>query len=156
MLKIDMQFARSCVAGSQESGGRMQSRSYLIIYLCSRDVSMHRFCPVLFIVLPGLCQWWRLLGLLDSIVSCAECLCEDELCILVHRRKVRALCLLLDYQWTVLWMGIWIILWQLIIRELQLHVVSLPLWFHAAELINSVCSFCLLLSVCELYAIGYV
>ena len=34
------------------------------------------------------------LGLLDSIVCSAERLCDDELCCLGHRKKVRVLCLL--------------------------------------------------------------
>ena len=90
------------------------------------------------------------LGLLDSSVRSAERLCEGKLCCLRHRRRVSALCLL----YKIYHSG------DHTISEYPRHVVAarntktsaalgqLVLVIRAAELINLVDRFCLLLRVC--------
>ena len=66
----------------------------MIVHVRSKAASMQMFCPAWSIVPPCGCRRRSFICvLLDSIVR-SEGLCEGELCCLVHRRKVRALCLL--------------------------------------------------------------
>ena len=70
-----------------------EQECYLIVHVCSRDVSIYVLSSLKYCSPVCLLSTESHLGLLDSIVRSVE-RCEGELlCCLGHRRKVSALCL---------------------------------------------------------------